>query len=208
VEPLTLTEARALLAASADHRLQARWLVGLSLGLRQGEVLGLQWSDVDLEAGRLHVRRSLRRQPDGTLLLTPPKTTRSNRVIPMPERLTSALAEHQARQAEARLILGEEWVDSCFVFTTALGTPIHPRNDYRAFQALLRKAGLRRFRLHDLRHTAASLLLAQGVSPRVVMEILGHMQISSTMNTYSHVDTTLTKEAVERVGEALWPEND
>ena len=86
-----------------------------------------------------------------------------------------------------------------------MGTPIHPRNDYRAFQALLQRAQLRKVRLHDLRHTAASLLLAQGVPSRVVMEILGHSQISVTLNTYSHVDTTLTQEAADRMKEALWP---
>lgn len=86
-----------------------------------------------------------------------------------------------------------------------MGTPIHPRNDYRAFQALLERGQLREVRLHDLRHTAASLLLAQGVPSRVVMEILGHSQISVTLNTYSHVDTTLTQEAADRMKEALWP---
>ena len=89
--------------------------------------------------------------------------------------------------------------------TTAIGTPISPRNDYRSFQLLITKAGLRKIRLHDLRHTAATLLLAQGVPARVVMEILGHSQISVTMNTYTHVDTSLTQVAADRMQEALWP---
>jgi integrase len=101
--------------------------------------------------------------------------------------------------------LGDAAVESQFVFTTQLGTPIHPRNDYRSFQQLLKRAGLRKVRLHDLRHTAASLLLAQGVPARVVMEILGHSQISITLNTYTHVDTTLTRTAADRMEEALWP---
>ena len=83
---------------------------------------------------------------------------------------------------------------------------VSPRDDYRAFQAPLRAAGLRRVRLHDLRHTAATLLLSQGVPARVVMEILGHSQIGVTLNTYSHVDTTLTQVAADRMGEALWPD--
>ena len=86
-----------------------------------------------------------------------------------------------------------------------MGTPIHPRNDYRAFQALLQRAQLRKVRLHDLRHTAVSLLLAQGVPSRVVMEILGHSQISVTLHTYLPVDTTLTQDAADRMKEALWP---
>lgn len=91
------------------------------------------------------------------------------------------------------------------MLTTGWGTPIHPRNDYRAFQRLVEKAGLRRVRLHDLRHTAASLLLAQEVAPRVVMEILGHSQISVTMNTFSHVDPQLNRTATDRMEQALWP---
>jgi len=92
------------------------------------------------------------------------------------------------------------------VFTTQLGTPIHPRNDYRAFQRLIQKAGLRRVRLHDLRHTSASLLLAQGVAARVVMEILGHSQISVTLDTYTHVDPELNREATDRLEDLLWPQ--
>jgi integrase len=90
------------------------------------------------------------------------------------------------------------------VFTTRTGGPIHPRNDYRSFQALLKRAGIRRVRLHDLRHTTASLLLTQGVSPRVVMGILGHSQISVTMNTYSHVSPELSRGAARRMEDALW----
>ena len=205
IQPFTLDEARAFLAAAASHRLNARWVVGLSLGLRQGEALGLQWSDVNLDTGVLHVQRSLRRQPNGSLALAPPKTTRSERSLPMPEPLVAALQAHFEQQKSERAALVESWEDQNFVFTTAVGTPIHPRNDYRAFQALLQRAQLRKVRLHDLRHTAASLLLAQGVPSRVVMEILGHSQISVTLNTYSHVDTTLTQEAAARMKEALWP---
>jgi integrase len=135
IEPLTLDDARTLLAAAATHRLNARWVVGLSLGLRQGEVLGLQWSDIDLEHGFLHVRRSLRRQPDGTLSLTKLKTTRSDRSMPMPRPVIQALESHRDQQASERSVLGTAWHESDFVFTTALGTPVHPRNDYRAFQA-------------------------------------------------------------------------
>jgi integrase len=97
------------------------------------------------------------------------------------------------------------WHESDLVFTTAIGTPVHPRNDYRAFRRLLTDADLRRVRLHDLRHTAASLLLAQGVPARVVMEILGHSQISVTLNTYTHVDTSLTETALNGMESALWP---
>lgn len=90
------------------------------------------------------------------------------------------------------------------MFTTPIGTPVDPRNDYREFKKLLGKAGLPSVRLHDLRHTAASLLVAQGVPPRVVMEILGHSQIARTMNTYSHVAPEVSREAADRIAETLW----
>jgi len=108
------------------------------------------------------------------------------------------------RQGAARAAAGDRWTDQGFVFTTCTGGPIHPRNDYRSLQLLLTKAGLRRVRLHDLRHTAASLLLEQDVHPRVVMEILGHSQISLTMNTYSHVVPDNVRAATDIVHEALW----
>lgn len=101
--------------------------------------------------------------------------------------------------------MGTAWQDSGLVFTTRTGGPIHPRNDYRAFRALLERSGVRQIRLHDLRHTAASLMLAQGVHSRVAMEVLGHSQISVTMNTYSHVAPEVTREAADKIEEALWP---
>lgn len=203
IEPLHLNEVRVLLRTSAGTAMHARWLIAATLGLRQGEVLGLRWSDIDLEVGQLRVRQSLQRQ-DGGLSLVPPKTPRSRRTIPLPRSIIDALRALEQSQADRRDAAGEAWQDSGLVFTTRTGGPIHPRNDYRTFQALLKKAGLRRVRLHDLRHTAASLLLEQGVHPRVVMEILGHSQISLTMNTYSHVVPDTLRSATDSVQEALW----
>jgi integrase len=111
----------------------------------------------------------------------------------------NALRLLQERQAKSRVKAGEFWEDWGLVFSTEVGTPIHPRNDYRDFQMLVERAGLRRVRLHDLRHTAASLMLAQGVPARVVMEVLGHSQISITLNTYTHVSAGLSREAADRM---------
>lgn len=205
IQPYTVEEARRFLDAVDEHRLRARWIIGVSLGLRQGETLGLRWEDVDLTQSQLHVRRALRLQPDGSLALVDTKTARSRRTLPMPAPVTQALHAHRQRQDEERARALDLWQESGLVFTSAVGTAIHARNDYRAFQQILQQAGLRRIRLHDLRHTAASLLLAQDVPPRVVMEILGHSQISVTLNTYTHVDTTLTQVAAQRIEEALWP---
>jgi integrase len=207
-QPYSLAEARAFLTAAATDRLSARWVLALSLGLRQGEALGLQWDDIDFPRGRLQVRRALRLQPGGELALVKTKTLRSNRTLPMPGPLSSALQAHRASQADELTRAADLWRDSDLVFTTAIGTPVHPRNDYRAFQRIIKNAGLRRIRLHDLRHTAASVLLAQGVPARVVMEILGYSQISVTLNTYTHVDTSLTQEAADRMEQALWPDEE
>jgi integrase len=208
VRPYTIEEAKAFLDVAANDRLEARWVIALTLGLRQGETLGLGWSHIDFERNLITIERALQRQPDGSLALVPTKTERSQRVIPMPSSVAAALRRRQALQSADRSLLGDEWHDTDLVFTTQLGTPIHPRNDYRSFQNLIRRGGLRRVRLHDLRHTAASMLLAQGVAARVVMEILGHSQISVTMNTYTHVDPELNREAINRIQELLWPKDE
>jgi integrase len=205
IHPYSVDEARTFLAAIEGDRLEARWRIALALGLRQGEVLGLGWPHVDFERKLLTVERSLQRQPGGNLALVRTKTERSHRVVPMAPHIAEALHRRQEVQAADRVRVGPGWHDSDLVFTTQLGTPIHPRNDYRAFQALITRADLRRVRLHDLRHTTASLLLAQGVSARVVMEILGHSQISITLDTYTHVDPELSRTAATRMEELLWP---
>lgn len=112
------------------------------------------------------------------------------------------------RQDKERITAGSLWRGSPCVFTTPVGTPVDPLNDYREFKKLLGKAGLPPVRLHDLRHTAASLLVAQGVPPRVVMEILGHSQIALTMNTYSHVALEVSREAANRIAETLWQDGE
>jgi integrase len=208
ITPLTAAEARRLIQAAEGDRMQARWLVGLALGLRQGEALGLSWEDVDLDARLLRVRRALQRRRGGGLVLTEPKTQRSKRTIPLPGQLAAALRDHRDRQAKERAAAGSLWQDSECVFTTPIGTPVDPRNDFREFRKLLARAGLPPVRLHDLRHTAASLLLAQHVPARVVMEILGHSQISLTMNTYSHVAPEVSREAADRMARALWHDED
>lgn len=208
VVPLSVAEAHRFLAAARGDRMAARWAVGLALGLRQGETLGLQWWDVDLENGYLRVRRTLERHAGAGLVFTEPKTTRSRRVVALPPQLVAALNEHREAQGKEREIATELWRETGCVFTTSPGGPVDPSNDYRAFRHLLNEAGLRAVRLHDLRHTAASLLLAQNVPARVVMEVLGHSQISLTLSTYTHVAPQLSREAANRMGEALWGEPD
>ncbi|WP_218106014.1 tyrosine-type recombinase/integrase [Micromonospora citrea] len=118
-------------------------------------------------------------------------------------RLRRPRASRSPRQLPERFD-ADNWADPGLVFATTVGTPIHPRNDYRSFREIIRQAGLRQVRLHDLRHTAASVLLAQGVPARVVMEILGHSQISVTLNIYAHVAPEIAREAASRLEGALW----
>jgi len=202
VDPLSVDEARALLAAARGDRLFPLWAVALSIGLRRGEALGLRWCDVDLVDGRVQVCQTLQRA-GGRLVLVPPKTERSRRSIPLPEVATAALSAHRAAMTSEADAQGRTLESDGLVFTTSIGTPLEPRNVNRSFTALLAKAGLRHVRLHDLRHTCATLLLAQGVAPRVVMDTLGHSAIAVTMNTYSHVMPSLQREAAQRMDDAL-----
>ncbi len=204
VRPLSTEQARAILSAAHGQRNAARWSVALALGLRQGEALGLAWDAVDLEAGTLTVRQALQRRAGGGLVLVPPKSRAGRRVVPMPAQLVDALKSHRAAQSAERLVAGSMWVDSGMVFATVTGKPLDPRADHRQWQALLRSADVPPARLHDARHTAATLLLTQGVPARVVMELLGHSQITLTLGTYSHVSPELSRDAAKRMGEALW----
>ena len=205
VQPLTAEEARRVLAVAADQRNAARWSVALALGLRQGEALGLPWSAVDLDAGTLAVRQALQRQVGKGLVIVRPKSRAGRRVISLPGPLVAALRTHRAAQAQERLVAGSMWQNHLeLVFTQANGRPVDPGQDYQQWRRLLTAAGVRRARLHDARHTAASLLLAQGVPARVVMEMLGHSQISLTLGTYSHVAPELQQEATDRIGRVLW----
>ncbi|MGI8564617.1 MAG: tyrosine-type recombinase/integrase [Candidatus Dormibacter sp.] len=202
VQVLSPAEAQRLLDAARDDRFEAVYAVALSLGLRQGEALGLRWQDIDLTEQRLTVVHALQRV-DGKLTLVEPKTARSRRSIKVPAVIADILAKHRKRQFEDRLRAGARWQHSDLVFTTTIGTPLEGTTVTHRFPHLLAAAGLPRIRFHDLRHSCASLLLAQGVSPRVVMETLGHSQISLTMNTYSHVIPAVQAEAANAMDRIL-----
>lgn len=204
VQPLTADEARLILAAASGLRNGARWSVALALGLRQGEALGLPWDAVDLDAGTLRVKQALRRQTGKGLVIVKPKSRAGSRTIKLPKPLIEALRRHRSEQNAERLVAGNVWQDRGLVFVQVNGRPIAPSMDYLAWQDLLKSAQVRKAKLHDARHTAATLLLQQGVAARVVMQILGHSQISLTLGTYSHVVPELAEDAANRMGDALW----
>lgn len=199
VHPFSVDEARRFVAAVSGDRLEARWLLAVVVGMRQGEVLGLSWEDVDLDQGTARVRQALQYRSGSGLQLVPPKTMRSRRTVPLTDGLVEALKLRRKHQDADRGAAGEFWEEWGLVFTTKVGTPFSPRNDYRGFRQILDGAGLRQVRLHDLRHTAASLMLTQGVPARVVMQTLGHSQIDITLNTYSHVSPELSRDAATRM---------
>jgi len=204
VRPLSGQDARRVLEAAHGRRNAARWSVALALGLRQGEALGLTWDAVDLDAGTLTVRQALQRQPGKGLVMVQPKSRAGRRTIALPSPLRDALRAHRTAQLAERIVAGSEWQNQDLVFCQENGRPIDPRSDHRAWRALLADAKVSQARLHDARHTAATLLLQQGVPARVAMEMLGHSQISLTLGTYSHVAPELAEDAARRMGEALW----
>ena len=194
-------QVRAFLAHIADDRLAALWRVAATTGMRRGEILGLRWRDVDFEAGALSVAQARVRGPDG-LTYGPPKTSAGRRRIDLGGETVAALREHRRRQAEERSVLPVDR-DEDLVFTRADGEPLDPDGLSGTFDRLAREAGLPRIRLHDLRHTVASLMLAEGVPAKVVQERLGHSSVMVTLDIYSHVAPGMQRAAAEALERAI-----
>lgn len=206
VEPLTPDQARQLLAAVRDDRLEALITVALALGLRQGEALGLRWVDADLEGRLLHVRQSLARE-GGAFVVAPLKTNRSRRTIALPAPVVEGLRAHAARQAVERAHAEPvgAW-DSTWdglVFRAEDGSPLKGQKVTRRFQAILRAEDLPHQRFHDLRHACASLLLAQGVALPEIQDVLGHASFAFTREIYAHLSAEMRRNAADRMGDFL-----
>lgn len=195
-------QARAFLEATGKTRYRALFTVAIAVGLRLGEALGLRWNDVDFETGTLYVRNQLQRV-DGKLTLVEPKTKKAKRSIPLPAFAVLALREHRREQDETKLANSDVWQEMGFVFASSVGTPADPRNIRRTLSSILEDSGLPHLRFHDLRHTCATLLLAQGTDARTIMETLGHSQITLTLNTYAHVMPVLQRDAADRMEQML-----
>jgi integrase len=186
IRPLDAEQARRLLEASCGNRLEALYVLAVTAGLRIGELLGLKWEDIDLDAETLHVRRTRSQGKAGPTFTTPKNG--KGRSIRLTGRAVEALKAHKAAQNAERLKLGDLWEDNGLVFCTTAGRPLDFRNVATAsFKRLLEKAGLPDIRFHDLRHTCATLLLSRGHHPKLVQELLGHSSVAMTLDRYSHV---------------------
>jgi integrase len=199
VRSFTRSEALRFLKAAEQHRLYALWAVALAIGLRRGEALGLAWADVDLENGRLTVRQALHRV-DGELRLDQVKTDASVAVLPIPAPLVSILRGHRSRQLEDRLTAKGQWRETGLVFTTTSGGFLEPRNINRAFHSLCAQADVPQLRVHDLRHSCATLLFTMGVPPATVQRILRHSSITVTTGTYVEVIEAVQRDALNSMG--------
>ncbi len=203
MRPLSPAEARKLLDAAQGDRLEALYVLAVTTGMRQGELLGLGWEDVDHEAGTVRVRRTLTLARGGPRL-TEPKTPKSRRSIRLTSGAVEALERHRLGQQAERAAAGEKWKDWGLVFATRVGTPIRRDNLHdKYWKPLLKRSGLPDTRFHDLRHTCATLLFTRGVHPKIVSEMLGHSSVSITLDIYSHVIPGLGDAAALAMEDAL-----
>jgi integrase len=209
---LDADQVRRFLLATRGSGLEALWVLAVTTGLRQGEILALQWSEVDLEGGSVRVTGTLTRidvgepaagRPKTQRVTAPPKSARSRRRVEIGSLALVALRDHKRRQAEQRLHAGTMWTERNLVFSGAAGGHLHPDQLNDELRALLAAAGLPRIRFHDLRHTAATLLLGRDVNPKKVSEMLGHSTVAITLDTYSHVLPTMHREAAEIMDDLL-----
>jgi integrase len=184
-------QAGRFLRATADDPLYALWRLAVLTGARRGELLGLQWPDIDLDRGFISIQRTLSRQGSRGVVLSEPKTPRSRRRVPIDRDTASALREHRGRQVVVPT--------SGLIFTRWDGSPLDPDTVTTAFRTAARTAGLPRIRLHDLRHTAATLMLRSGEHPKVVQERLGHASVAVTLDLYSHAVPSMGIEAADRL---------
>jgi integrase len=200
----TATEVRSFLERERESDLYPLWLLLATTGMRRGEALGLSWEDLDLEAGRLSITKTLIMNGYATMLSTP-KTKKGRRLIVLDQATISALRKLRTQQMKVHLQQGLPWKESQPVFVTEAALPYHPERVSKLFAQAAKQAGLPRIRLHDLRHTYATLALSAGVHPKVISERLGHASIAITLDCYSHCLPTLSEEAAARVAALVVP---
>jgi integrase len=203
IRPLSAEQVKVLLETACGDRLEALFVLAIHTGLRQGELLGLKWEDVDLEDGTLRVRRTLATAKGGPVLMAP-KTKSSRRSVKLTQGAMDALRSHLKGQLQEIDRAGPLWQENGLVFASEIGEFLDRRYlTSRRFKALLKRAQLPEIRFHDLRHTCATLLLSSNVNPKIVSEMLGHATIAITLDTYSHVLPNMRDQAAAAMEEAL-----
>jgi integrase len=211
IEPLNAKQAVALLEVARSDRYEALYALCLTAGLRQGEALGLKWSDIDLDEGTLRVNRQLQRvrrdgDRSGTLVSSEPKNA-SRRSVSLPPRAVRALREHRKRQLEEKVRVGSGWQDNGLVFANSKGKPLEAQNVVnRSFKPLLERAGLPAIRFHDLRHSCLSLLASRGEPIRDLQALAGHATAAFTLQRYTHHYDSSAKRTAEKMGE-IFPDD-
>lgn len=225
-EPYSISDVQRILNAAADDRNSARWAIALALGLRQGEALGLRWPDIDLDTHTLRVRSTRQRPryehgcggscskkpgwcPERRLVSPTSGETKSaagQRTVGLPDQLVELLKIHREEQELERQAARQLWQGGDWVFATETGAPLNPNTDYRRWKALLQKAGVRDGRLHDARHTAATVLLVLGVPERTVMSIMGWSSTAMAAR-YQHVTDPIRRDVAQRLGGLIWSED-
>ncbi len=200
IQPLTPEQARTLLEGVKGHALEALLTLAVTTGMRRGEILGLRWSDIDFEKGVLHVQRTLSYIAHYGFVEGQPKTPKSRRDILLPPFVLGVLEHHRTIQVEQRSSIGSLWVDRNLVFCDKSGGFIVPQTLLDQFSKALKNSGLPHTRFHDLRHSAATLLLSMGVPDKVVQELLGHTTNAQT-NKYTHVLPSMQKDAMEKMND-------
>lgn len=189
------------LEIAKDDRLYIVFFLAVTTGMRRGEILGLRWKDIDFKKGVLSINQTL--SNDGKQFISA-KTNSSQRSIALPDQTIQELKKQKKKIAKDKLFLGNSYNDHDLVVATSLGNSVHPRNVNRTWDRLLKKTNLPRIRFHDLRHTHATLMLKQGVHPKIVSERLGHSNVKITLDTYSHVLPGLQEAAAKQFGDMLF----
>jgi len=204
----SIDEVNLYLQTIQQDRLYALFLLELTTGLRRGEILGIPRDKFNLYKEEIEIVQTLKRKKlDGEtksqLIFSSPKTKKSKRNIPLLPVVIKEIKKFQAIQRQEKIFFGPKYQDSGLLFTSELGTPIEPRNLNRKHYSILQKAGLKHIRVHDLRHTVATLLLDDGVNPSNVSDILGHTKTSTTLDIYGHSSSIGKERAIARLGNLL-----
>jgi integrase len=194
-----------MLVAAFGYRLEALYYLAVTTGMRQSEILGLMWTDLDWINQTLRIERQLVRPEATEVMFAPPKTKSGKRMIALGNKTIEVLRNHYENQNDERMAMGERWVENGLIFTTSVGTPIHARNLIRFFKKLLKEAGLPEIRFHDLRHTAASIMLNHGIPVIIVSRRLGHARPSITLDVYGHLIPSMDEVAAQKIDELVTP---